>query len=93
MLRIVKKMLKTYVPSTPCAIATVSAAAAGGGCPLALCCASADSLLGDGCRVMSGSVVKNSVLGSCAFIDDHCYIQVRAYLVAYTFVVCFLGCL
>jgi ADP-glucose pyrophosphorylase len=37
----------------------------------------ADSLLGDGCRVMEGSVVKNSVLGSCAYIDKHCYIQVR----------------
>lgn len=36
-----------------------------------------DSLLGDGCRVMEGSVVKNSVLGSCAYIDQHCYIQVR----------------
>lgn len=34
-----------------------------------------DSLLGDGCRVMEGSVVKNSVLGSCAYIDQHCYIQ------------------
>jgi NDP-sugar pyrophosphorylase family protein len=41
-----------------------------------LLCAIADSLLGDGCRVEYGSVVKNSVLGSCAFIDKHCYIQV-----------------
>lgn len=36
-----------------------------------------DSLLGDGCRVCEGSVVKNTVLGSCAYIDSHCYIQVR----------------
>jgi ADP-glucose pyrophosphorylase len=40
-------------------------------------CTHADSLLGDGCRVMEGSVVKNSVLGSCTYIDQHCYIQVR----------------
>lgn len=80
MLRIAKTEPNTHVP---CAIAAVcaTAAAAGGGCPLVLCCVSADSLLGDACRVMRGSVVKNSVLGSCAFIDDNCYIQVRACVV------------
>jgi len=51
-------------------------------CCCSVCCAivlvvSTDSLLGDGCRVMEGSVVKNTVVGSCAYIDQHCYIQVR----------------
>lgn len=52
--------------------------AQGSVCPavVLLLCAITDSLLGDGCRVEYGSVVKNSVLGSCAFIDKHCYIQV-----------------
>lgn len=34
-----------------------------------------DSLVGDGCRVGRGSVVKNSVLGSCTTIDAGCYVQ------------------
>lgn len=35
----------------------------------------ADSLVGDGCRINRGSVVKRSVIGSCAFIDEKCYVK------------------
>lgn len=36
-----------------------------------------DSLVGDGCRIDEGSVVKRSVIGSCAYIEEKCYIKVR----------------
>lgn len=38
----------------------------------------ADSLVGDACRVERGSVVKNSVIGSCAYIEKDCFVKVRA---------------
>eukprot|EP00775_Hariotina_reticulata_P001384 gene1384-1724_t len=34
-----------------------------------------DTLLGDACRVLQGSVVRNSVVGSCAYIEEDCFIQ------------------
>jgi glucose-1-phosphate adenylyltransferase len=34
-----------------------------------------DSLVGDGCRIDEGSVVKRSVIGSCAYIEEKCYIK------------------
>jgi ADP-glucose pyrophosphorylase len=37
----------------------------------------ADSLVGDACRIEKGSVVKNSVIGSCAFIGRDCFVKVR----------------
>jgi ADP-glucose pyrophosphorylase len=36
----------------------------------------ADSLVGDACRVDKGSVVRNSVLGSCTYVERDCYIEV-----------------
>jgi NDP-sugar pyrophosphorylase family protein len=36
----------------------------------------ADSLVGDACRIEKGSVVKNSVIGSCAFIGRDCFVKV-----------------
>lgn len=36
-----------------------------------------DSLVGDGVRISEGSIVKRSVIGSCAYIDKKCYVKVR----------------
>eukprot|EP00878_Enallax_costatus_P019691 GHUV01020781.1.p1 GENE.GHUV01020781.1~~GHUV01020781.1.p1 ORF type:complete len:431 (+),score=103.78 GHUV01020781.1:256-1548(+) len=36
-----------------------------------------DSLVGDGVRISEGSIVKRSVIGSCAYIDKKCFIKVR----------------
>lgn len=35
-----------------------------------------DSLVGDGCRIAERSVVKRSVIGSCAYIEEDCYVKV-----------------